>query len=79
MNRKQVMKLKPGDSVTHTRYGESVVREVVLSGNALFGVEIIPATGEGSDLLRRDAGTYNCVPLLESSIRRLKAVTKATA
>lgn len=65
-----VMKLKPGEEIVHTRYGECVVKEVMLSRGQLFGVLIVPNTDDGRVLLQRDSGVD--APLLEDSIRRLK-------
>lgn len=77
MKLKQVMKLNPGEKVTHRRYGECVVREVMLSRDQLLGVVITPSTEEGRELLRWDSGMEKDAPLLEGSIRRLQAVAAA--
>ena len=79
MRLKDVMKLKPGEVVMHTRYGESVVQRVMLTrGDSLFGVVIVPVTENGRELLEWDSGADRGEPLLEDSIRRLKRIAAAT-
>ena len=54
MKQEDAMKLKPKQKVIHRRYGVCIVKEVMVSRGALFGVVITPANQNGRDLLRRD-------------------------
>lgn len=71
MKLKEVKVLNPGDSIIHTRYGESKVVEVKWCSGSLFGVVIQPDNEHGKILLAADSGTI-IANFLEDSIRRIK-------
>ncbi len=50
-------KLESGQSVMHKRYGQSIVKEVMMSFGELFGVVITPSSQIGLRLLALDSGT----------------------
>ncbi len=50
-------KLVSGQSVMHKRYGECIVKEVMMSFGELFGVVITPTSEIGLRLLALDSGT----------------------
>ena len=70
-----VKQLKPGDSIEHSRYGESKVIELKWSFDTLFGVVIQPDTESGKILLAADSGTI-ISSFLEGSIRSIKPVSQ---
>lgn len=76
MKTKDVLALKKGDVVKHSRYGISEIVEVMMRFGSLFGIQILPQTDEGKALLRHDAGVDNDMPFLENSVRRLALETK---
>ncbi len=74
MRMKAVLALQPEDTVMHTRYGLSKIREVKLDlSGGLFGIVIHPETIEGQKLLALDSQTM-IQDFMEDSIRRLKPV-----
>lgn len=66
-----VKKLKEGCRVNHRHFGECVVKEVMMSGDDLFGVVLKPDNENGKSRIRQITGGHNA-PFLESSIRLLK-------
>ena len=56
MKQEDAMKLEPKQKVIHRRYGVCIVKEVLVSYGALFGVVITPANQNGRDLLKSDCG-----------------------
>ena len=56
MKHEDAIKLKPKQKVIHRRYGVCIVKEVMISFGALFGVVIRPDNQNGRDLLRTDCG-----------------------
>ena len=75
MKLSDVLKLRPNDTVEHSRYGLCIVDELVLSFGSFFGLAIIPFSPEGKALLASDSGTT--IPrFLEDSIRRIKPPAK---
>lgn len=72
MKTKDVLALEPGNIVMHSRYGECVVKEVMMCFGSLFGVQILPQSAGGKALLRHDAGVNDDMAFLEDSARRLK-------
>jgi hypothetical protein len=67
----EAMRLMKGDSVTHKRYGLSLVEEVLTRAGALFGVAISPVSYQGQTLLSRDSGRQLGAAFLEYDARRL--------
>ena len=57
MKHEDAMKLEPEQKVIHRRYGVCIVKEVMISRGALFGVVIRPDNQNGRDLLRTDCGS----------------------
>ncbi|MCJ7482632.1 MAG: hypothetical protein MUO31_06675 [Thermodesulfovibrionales bacterium] len=66
MKERDAKKLKVGQTVTHDRYGECKVKEVMMS----FGVVISPTTDEGKAILKIDSNT-EILDFLEDSPRHL--------
>ena len=56
MKHKDAMKLEPKQKVIHRRYGVCIVKEVMISHGALFGVVVRPDNQNGRDLLKSDCG-----------------------
>jgi len=56
MKSEEARNLKPGQAVTHNRYGASKVKEVLTCGTSLFGVAIHVETDKGQKLLALDCG-----------------------
>ncbi len=71
MKNSDACKLKTGQEVMHKRYGECIVKEVMMCEGELFGVVITPTTKKGRALLSLDTGTDIC-DLLEDSVRLIK-------
>jgi len=56
MKNEDAMKLEPEQKVIHRRYGVCIVKEVIVSRGALFGVVVRPDNQNGRDLMRSDCG-----------------------
>lgn len=73
MKLKDALKLESGQKIMHKRYGECIVKEVIIadgSNGELFGVVITPITETGRFLLGVDSET-DIPDFLEDSVRNL--------
>lgn len=73
MKLQDAVKLEPGQKVMHNRYGECIVKEVIIadgSNGELFGVVITPITETGKFLLGVDFET-GIPDFFEGSVRNL--------
>lgn len=70
MKDEDAMKLEPQQKVIHRRYGVCIVKEVIISLGALFGVVVRPDNQNGRDLLRSDCGC-DIPDMLEDQVRNL--------
>ena len=66
MKTKDMGRLKKYDKVTHKKYGESCVMNVIRD----FGPVILPLTREGLLLLSKDSGTTAGTPFLASDYKQ---------
>ncbi len=72
MKEKDALKLNSGQKVMHNRYGECIVKEVIVSFGELFGVVVTPITDVGKSLLMSDSKT-DIPDFLESLARHLSS------
>lgn len=73
MKMSEVKALQTGDTVIHTRYGESKIVKLEWSFDELFGIIVRPDNEMGKVLLAADSGTT--IPdFLEDSVRRIKPI-----
>ena len=77
MKTKDALKLENGQKVMHKRYGECIVKEVMISFGEIFGVVMTPATENGRMILRLDSGT-DIPDYLEDSIRQISIEVPGT-
>ena len=70
MKIENALKLQNGQKVMHKRYGECIVKEVIMSRGEFFGVVITPITENGHFLLMVDSET-DIPDFLEDSLRSI--------